>query len=216
MFSLGTYINYLRCGFYSTKHNYKVITASHTFLGLVVGGGCIPCPGYYFLTELSEVIPQRSCSHKILTSAIKWLIALSIPSNSWLFFIRIRGIYTHARSVVGIFFILWASTITSFALPFFYMVSRRRILCSNFHWRATLGHDSFYRTSRIWYSCHRSCVFPHDIGQSNTELDVEAQDVSCWEQHGPIIQSVSSNRSSLLCVCWSFWYLWSTSWLLLI
>ncbi|KAK7681912.1 hypothetical protein QCA50_014874 [Cerrena zonata] len=46
-----------------------------------------------------------------------------MPCNSWLFFIRIRGLYTHHSTVVGVFAALWTLTLTSIALPFSYTVS---------------------------------------------------------------------------------------------
>ena len=41
--------------------------------------------------ECHQALSPESCYKGQLTTSIKWLVALSVPCNSWLFFARIRG-----------------------------------------------------------------------------------------------------------------------------
>lgn len=77
--------------------------------------------------ECHQALSPESCYKGQLTTSIKWLVALSVPCNSWLFFARIRGVYTHSRTVIVFFAMLWLSTFTSIIVPFSWMVSVNHI-----------------------------------------------------------------------------------------
>lgn len=69
------------------------------------------------------VIPIDSCLYGHITSGVEWLVALSVPCNSWIFFIRVRAAYHDSRPIVGLFAALWACTLLSFSTPFTYDVT---------------------------------------------------------------------------------------------
>lgn len=122
--------------------------------------------------ECHEVLPPDNCHQGQLTTAIKWLVSLSIPCNSWLFFARIRGVYTHSRAVVALFALLWLSTFASFALPFTWTLSvvhRGARSCSvNTNNRRYLGAVPFivlvvFDTAIIIATSFR--MAPHDVSR---------------------------------------------------
>ena len=66
------------------------------------------------------VLPPTSCFEGIYTEALKWLISLSIPCNSLMFLFRVRALYKGSYAVLTLFTLLWASTLSSFAIVFGY------------------------------------------------------------------------------------------------
>ncbi|KAK7681929.1 hypothetical protein QCA50_014891 [Cerrena zonata] len=76
-----------------------------------------------FLGLASAAVPLDSCAQATMIVVVKWCMAIAAPCNCWLFFLRVRAIYVRSPIVVGIFLVLWASTLTSFASPFGYKVT---------------------------------------------------------------------------------------------
>lgn len=72
------------------------------------------------------VQPLDYCHYKALAVPVEWLVAIAMPCNSWLFFIRVRGIYIRSPKVVVLFSVLWATTLLSFCFPFGYTIKTIR------------------------------------------------------------------------------------------
>lgn len=68
------------------------------------------------------VRPPDYCHYKALATPIEWLVAITMPCNTWLFFIRVKGIYFRSRPVVILFSVLWATTLSSIYFPFSYTI----------------------------------------------------------------------------------------------
>ena len=68
------------------------------------------------------VQPPDYCHYEGLAAPIEWMVAILVPTNSWLFFTRVRGIYSRSRTVIILFAILWATTLSALCLPFSYTI----------------------------------------------------------------------------------------------
>ncbi|KAK7681897.1 hypothetical protein QCA50_014859 [Cerrena zonata] len=76
----------------------------------------------------TAALPLSSCAQGSVLLAAECLVAVLIPCNTWLFFLRVRAIPSHfcSRATVIICLILWASTLTSFlTFPGFKVTSLR-------------------------------------------------------------------------------------------
>ena len=63
-----------------------------------------------------------------------WAGALSLPSSSLLFFLRIKGIYHDSRAVLVTFFILWLSTWSILLVPLIYKFIIEKSQDGSFAW----------------------------------------------------------------------------------
>ena len=61
-----------------------------------------------------------SCTYRNLVLATEWATAVSVPCNTWIFFIRIRALYSNSRVLISSFFILWCTTLISLGIPVMY------------------------------------------------------------------------------------------------
>ncbi|KAK7686672.1 hypothetical protein QCA50_010272 [Cerrena zonata] len=68
------------------------------------------------------IIPADDCVTRNLSITIEWIVAFSVPCNSWIFFTRVRAVYNHSRIIQGVFFALWALTLIALGTPFTYEV----------------------------------------------------------------------------------------------
>ncbi|KAK7681931.1 hypothetical protein QCA50_014893 [Cerrena zonata] len=57
-------------------------------------------------------LPLDSCLQETIITVAKWLAAIVIPCNCWLFLLRIQAIHKHSRIIITSFIVLWASTLT--------------------------------------------------------------------------------------------------------
>lgn len=69
------------------------------------------------------VIPIDSCLTGPFSIAVTWIVSLSAPVNSWIFFMRVRAAYYESRVIVGSFAVLWACTLLYIGTPFAYVVT---------------------------------------------------------------------------------------------
>ncbi|CAL1707959.1 unnamed protein product [Somion occarium] len=72
--------------------------------------------GFVLGSLIYEVTPHEDCA--LAFRIFAWLGSLAIPCNCFLFFLRVRGVFLHDRWIVAGFFVLWLSTLGSFAEPF--------------------------------------------------------------------------------------------------
>lgn len=101
---------------------YRILVFSHVCIGVASASKWRASSKESRLIDI-EVVPINSCYYGSLTTAIKWLAALSVPCNTWIFFTRVRAAYHDSRTVVGLFCILWSCTLLSFGTPFTYIVT---------------------------------------------------------------------------------------------
>lgn len=52
-----------------------------------------------------------------LASAEEWIVMLSTPCNSWIFYTRIRAVYHDSRLIKWTFFALWSATLVTLGIP---------------------------------------------------------------------------------------------------
>jgi hypothetical protein len=72
---------------------------------------------YNYLNSYSSAVGSvEDCS--ALQTAIGWCVAVAIPSNSLLFFFRIRAVFFTNRLIVAFFALIWASTLSNIVVPF--------------------------------------------------------------------------------------------------
>lgn len=77
---------------------------------------------FHFVTSPSEfdppfvVAPLQHC--EVVIKVVTWLVALALPLNSLLFFIRARCVFFRYPRIVRGFFALWLTTFTSITTPF--------------------------------------------------------------------------------------------------
>ncbi|KAK7689450.1 hypothetical protein QCA50_007242 [Cerrena zonata] len=62
------------------------------------------------------IAPLHHC--EVVIKVVTWLVALALPTNSFLFFIRARGVFFRNPYVVWAFFALWLTTFASITTPF--------------------------------------------------------------------------------------------------
>ena len=67
-----------------------------------------------------KVLPMDACISRTLSIAVEWIVALSIPCNTWIFFLRVRAVYHDSRPIKGVFLFLWLLTLVSIGTPFTY------------------------------------------------------------------------------------------------
>ncbi|KAK7690228.1 hypothetical protein QCA50_006881 [Cerrena zonata] len=68
------------------------------------------------------IIPDDACVTRNLSVTVEWIVAFSVPCNTWIFFTRVRAVYNHSRIIQGVFFVLWALTLIALGTPFTYEV----------------------------------------------------------------------------------------------
>ena len=61
-----------------------------------------------------------ACISRTLSIAVEWIVALSIPCNTWIFFLRVRAVYHDSRPIKCVFLFLWLLTLVSIGTPFTY------------------------------------------------------------------------------------------------
>ncbi|CAL1708186.1 unnamed protein product [Somion occarium] len=76
-----------------------------------ISSGVFVTTSFFFVAS-----PISDCQTMLTVNG--WFGAFATPSNSLLFFLRARGIFYHSRVFIVILFVLWMSTLTSFASPF--------------------------------------------------------------------------------------------------
>ena len=54
----------------------------------------------------------------MVIKAVTWIVAFALPANSFLFFLRARGVFFQYPVVTWGFFALWLTTFTSITPPF--------------------------------------------------------------------------------------------------
>ena len=54
----------------------------------------------------------------MVIKAVTWIVAFALPANSFLFFLRARGVFFQYPVVKWVFFALWLTTFTSITTPF--------------------------------------------------------------------------------------------------
>ncbi|KAK7679167.1 hypothetical protein QCA50_017745 [Cerrena zonata] len=72
--------------------------------------------GFLIGIFLFLIAPLRNC--KIVIKVVTSLVALALPTNSFLFFLRVRAVFLQSPYVVWAFFALWLTTFASITLPF--------------------------------------------------------------------------------------------------
>ncbi|KAK7679172.1 hypothetical protein QCA50_017750 [Cerrena zonata] len=62
------------------------------------------------------IAPLSQC--EVAIKVVTWLVALALPTNSFLFFLRVRAVFLQSPYVVWVFFALWITTFASITVPF--------------------------------------------------------------------------------------------------
>ncbi|CAL1710750.1 unnamed protein product [Somion occarium] len=72
--------------------------------------------GFIMSTFLLLIAPLKDCHAAI--KVVSWFAAFALPCNSFLFFIRARGVFYRNQFIVWGFFALWLTTFASITTPF--------------------------------------------------------------------------------------------------
>ncbi|KAK7681930.1 hypothetical protein QCA50_014892 [Cerrena zonata] len=95
------------------------------------------------LALTSSAIPLDSCFQATMNLIASWLVAIVLPCNSWVFFLRVHAIHRNSRTAVITFTALWAAIFTSFTGPFSYVYTVTRqndgSCITVFHFNRLLG-----------------------------------------------------------------------------
>lgn len=69
-----------------------------------------------YITKPIVVAPLHHC--EVVIKVVTWLVALALPTNSFLFFLRVRAVFLQSPYIVWAFFALWLTTFASITAPF--------------------------------------------------------------------------------------------------
>ena len=65
-----------------------------------------------------QVVPIDTCVYHKFAIALEWSVSISVPCNTWIFFLRLRAIYHDYRIIKYFFFALWSGTLIALGTVF--------------------------------------------------------------------------------------------------
>ncbi|CAL1694472.1 unnamed protein product [Somion occarium] len=105
--AVGDDIQMFRNSKLEAAFNYAVYVLSRIFtFGFILGSLIFEC----------GLTAHQDCL--VPFNVLAWFGTCAIPSNSLLFFLRVRGVFFHDRWIVAGFFVLWLSTLSALVEPF--------------------------------------------------------------------------------------------------
>ncbi|CAL1702823.1 unnamed protein product [Somion occarium] len=93
-----------------TEHKFALPDVAYVFARFTSGG--------FLAASLAFLSAGDDDTCRAIGKVICWFGAFALPCNFVLFFLRVKAVFRRSPILVGIFAILWLSTLGSFTLPF--------------------------------------------------------------------------------------------------
>lgn len=150
------------------------------------------------------VIPIDSCLTGPFSVAVTWIVSLSAPVNSWIFFMRVRAAYYESRVIVGSFAVLWACTLLYIGTPFAYVVTIIPLGAGKCAMSTKLNHTleaAGFLLVAIFDTAVMIAISIRVMSYSLSQTwKIEAILTRVWQRNGRHFENVPSVHSNILSV----------------